>query len=78
MVIFLLGALDDFDKTAAPPAPEPAAASSSANSGAEKVSMQYSVSYRIRSVLWDKPCGVLKNICQYSSVLREKRFSSVA
>ncbi|KAA8587776.1 hypothetical protein FQN60_016638 [Etheostoma spectabile] len=29
-------ALDDFDRTPAPPAPEPAAASSSANSGAEK------------------------------------------
>ncbi|XP_070701849.1 peroxisomal biogenesis factor 19 [Pempheris klunzingeri] len=29
-------ALDDFDKTSAPPAPEPAATSSSANSGAEK------------------------------------------
>lgn len=33
------GALDDFDKTPAPTAPEPAASSSSANSGAEKVCM---------------------------------------
>ncbi|XP_068196628.1 peroxisomal biogenesis factor 19 [Antennarius striatus] len=32
-------ALDDFDKTSAPPAPQPAAASSSANSGADKPPM---------------------------------------
>lgn len=50
--IFFLGALDDFDKTAAPPAPEPAAASSSASSGAEKVSVcKTSVAHRSRSFL---------------------------
>lgn len=35
------GALDDFDKTSAPPAPEPSAASSSASSGAEKVCLLF-------------------------------------